>query len=119
MKKNSKQNLVHIKLEQNELKESKRNLLSTEADLIMILQIIKRYEKLRKKELSIKTKLFRKLKETKTKLNKLEKILPKVENLEKEEKENKEKKPLKIEKKKDNLTRQLEEIQKRLKELEK
>ncbi|MEK6824043.1 MAG: hypothetical protein AABY06_03325 [Nanoarchaeota archaeon] len=113
------ENLIHIRLNRDELINSKKEILSTEADLIRILQTLKKYQNLRANELKLKARFLKKLKETKTEIKKLEEILPKpkipkilkgIEN----EKEN-----FNISSKKDNLEFQLEEIQKRLRELEK
>ena len=112
------ENLLHVMFNREELINSKREILSTEADLIRILQIIKKYQMLRTNELKLKTRLFKKLKETKTEIKKLEEILPKpkipkilqgIEN---------KKDKFKISSKKDNLESQLEEIQKKLRDLE-
>ncbi|MBI2004211.1 hypothetical protein HYS72_01980 [Candidatus Pacearchaeota archaeon] len=112
------ESLIHVGLNREELINSKKEILSTEADLIRILQVIKKYQLLRTNELKLKTRLFKKLKETKAEIKKLEEILPKpkiprillgIENKKDE---------FKISSKKDNLESQLEEIQKKLRELE-
>ncbi|MEK6844815.1 MAG: hypothetical protein AABX44_01015 [Nanoarchaeota archaeon] len=112
------ENLIHIGLNRDELINSKKEILSTEAGLIRILQTIKKYHLLRTNELKLKTKLLKKLKETKAEIKKLEEILPKpkipkilqgIEN---------KKDKFKISSKKDNLESQLEEIQKKLRDLE-
>ena len=113
----TKQNLIHVKIEPNELLNSKRQILSTEANLIRILQIIKKYHTLRTKELKLKARLLKKLKETKTKLNKLGQTLPKSEIT--KIPEQRETKEYKTPSKRDDLTSQLEEIQRKLKKLEK
>ena len=113
------ENLLHIMFNQDELINSKKEILSTEADLIRILQIIKKYSILRANELKLKTKFLKKLKETKFEIKKLEEILPKPKIpriLKETENENGK---FNINPKKDNLEFQLEEIQKKLKELEK
>jgi len=111
-----KQNLIHVKLNNDELVESKKEILSTQADLIKILQIIKKYKALRIKELKLKTRLARKLKETRLKINKLEQTLPHFEVSHESEEKLKKGKAIT---KKDTLEVQLEEIQKKLRELEK
>ena len=111
--------LIHIKVDSNELINSKKEILSTEADLIRILQIIKKYRILRINELKLKTRLLKKLKETKAEIKKLEEILPKPKIPKILLGIGNKKDEFKISSKKDNLEEQLEEIQKKLRELEK
>ena len=112
------ENLIHIGLNREELINSKKEILSTEADLIRILQIIKKYQLLRTNELKLKTRLLKKLKETKTEIKKLEEILPKPKIPKILLGIGNKKDEFKISPKKDNLEEQLEEIQKKLRELE-
>ena len=114
----NKENLLHIMFNSEELINSKKEILSTEADLIIILQTLKKYQLLRTKELILKTRLFKKLKETKIEIKKLEEILPKPEIPKILLEIGNKKDEFKISAKKDNLEFQLEEIQKRLRELE-
>ena len=103
------ENLLHIRLNRDELINSKKEILSTEADLIRVLQAIKKYQNLRTNELKLKIRLLKKLKETKFEIKKLEETLPKPEIpkiLKGTEKEK-----FNINSKKDNLEYQLEEIQ--------
>ena len=110
------QNLIHVRLNYNEMVLSKKEILSTEANLIRILQILKKYNLLRKKELVLKSRFLRRLKETKSKIKKLEQTLP---NLEIPEIKNEPNKIIsKTNSKKDNLKLELEEIQRKLKKLE-
>ena len=115
-----KQSLIHIKLDPDELIQSKKNTLSAEANLIRILQIIKKYHNLRIKELKLKAKLLRKLKETRLGITKLEQTLPSPEIPEilKEKTKEPEQEKSKTTTKKDNLESQLEEIQRKLREME-
>lgn len=110
------QNLIHVKLDYDELIISKKEVLSTEANLIRILQIMKKYNTLRTKELNLKSKFLRKLKNTKTQIKKLEQTLPKLEIPEEDIPSKKTSRNIKP--KKDNLKLELEEIQKKLKKLE-
>ncbi len=116
------ENLIHIMLNSDELINSKKEILSTEADLIKILQTLKKYQLLRANELRLKARFLKKLKETKIEIKKLEEVLPKpkipkilkgIEKIENQE-EN-----FYINPKKDNLEFQLDEIQRKLRELEK
>ena len=113
--------LIHVKVSYYDLVGSKKEVLSTEASLIKLLQVTKRFHDLRKKEFILKMGLLRKLKETKTEIKKLESELPKFETPKKIDikKENSERLEFKKEKiKKDELEIQLEEIQDKLRELE-
>jgi hypothetical protein len=71
-------NPIHIKLEYVEAVKSKKDILSSEMNLLRILKIIKRYHSLRIEELKIKTKLHRKIKETITNIKKIETSVPKI-----------------------------------------
>jgi|SRR3989338_7122971 len=110
--------LIHIKVDSNELINSKKEILSTEADLIRILQIIKKYRILRINELKLKTRFLKKLKEVKAEIKKLEETLPKSEIPKILQGIENKKDEFKTSLKKDNLEEQLEEIQKKLRELE-
>lgn len=110
------ENLLHIRLNRDELINSKKEILSTEADLIRILQTLKKYHLLRTNELKLKAKFLKKLKETKVEIKKLEEILPKPK-IPKSLKEIGKIKEI-SEAKKGNLEIQLEEIQRKLRELE-
>ena len=116
------ENLIHVKLEYPEAVQSKKDILSSERDLINLLRMIKRYHLLRKKELDLKLKTHKKIKELKTNLSKLHQIIPKIkipDILKKEEEKPKEKLPVKkIEEYEDkDLESQLQEIQERLRKL--
>lgn len=74
-----KQSLIHVKLEYNEALQSKREILSSEMNLLRIAKLIKKYRILRTEELKIKTKLHRTLKEITTNLKKMQTSLPKLE----------------------------------------
>jgi len=124
MKKEQK-NLIHIKLEYDEALESKRDILSTKANLLRILRIIKEYQQIRLKELNKKTKLKRELSKLNLDLRKLKQLLPKLkipeilkhEEPEFEELEEKIKEP--IERKYDQaIENELEDIQDKLRSLE-
>jgi len=114
----TKQSLIHVKADYGELINSKKEFLSAEMTLIKILQIIKKYNALRKKEFMLKLKILKKLKETKTGIKKLEQELPKPEIPKILENKKEVSRANKLPKKTDKLERQLEEIQEKLKELE-
>jgi hypothetical protein len=70
--------LIHVKLEYDEAVQSKRDILSSEANLLKVLQVIKRYHSLRSEELKIKTKLGSKIREIIKDVRKIETTLPKI-----------------------------------------
>jgi len=113
-----KQNLVHVKIDYDDLFESKKEILSAEANSIRILQIIEKYHSLRIKEFKTKSKLLRALKSSKAKITKLNRALPKLEAPVILRKQESSSNPVKIPPKKTSLQLQLEEIQKKLKRLE-
>lgn len=76
MKKNP---LIHIKLDYEEAVQSKKDVLTTEIDLIKMAQAIKNYRILRLKELQMKIELLKKLKDTKTDITKIRSVMPKLE----------------------------------------
>lgn len=118
--KGSKENVIHIKFNRNEAIQSKKDLLLAQRELLEILRHIKRYHLLRKKELTLKSKARKKLQEVNRDVSGLKKMLPKFKKPEilKEEKEEEKKKeqPEKIDH--SNIDQELEEIQRKLQELE-
>ena len=124
------QNSMYVQLGQKEALQSKKDILSSELNLLKIKKRMKTYQLLRKEEIKTKLKLYRKIKEFLNNINQLQKTLPQIripKILKKEEeKYSPEKQEIerKIEKTKEqqydkDLENQLWEIQKRLKELEK
>ena len=137
-----KDNLIHVKLEYEEARQSKRDILLTEASLLKIARIIKTYKELRVRELELKEELKERFEELRANIRATRAYLPilkmpkllediekkheeKMERLEEtaEIKKPKEKKlpiiqPKKIEKQKeDPLEAQLREIQEKLGQL--
>lgn len=112
--------LVHIKVYPEELSETKRNFLLTEANLIKVLQSMKKYHESRMQELSLKEKLLKKLKVAKLEIKNTERNLPnpKIPEILQGEKTGEEYIYKKNSNHKDDLEYQLMEIQKKLKELE-
>lgn len=116
------ENLLHVKLEYEEGVQSKKDILSSERDLIKLIKIMRRYHLLRKEELNNKLRIYKKIKELKLNLTKLTQALPKIKIpniLKKEEERTLEKTSNK--KKEDydrDLESQLREIQEKLKRLE-
>jgi len=114
------QNVVHVKLDYEESVQAKKDLLSSERDFIRILRTVKRYELLRKEELTTKLKIQNKIRDVKINLGRLNLIFPKIKLPDiLRRNEIIEEKPLKTkDKDKDrDLESQLIEIQERLRRL--
>jgi hypothetical protein len=112
------QNVVHVKLDYEESIQAKKDLLSSERDFIRILKTVKRYELLRKKELTTKLKIQNKIRYLKINLGRLNTIFPKIKLPDiLRRNEVIEEKPLKDKDKDRDLESQLIEIQERLKRL--
>ena len=73
------ESLIHVKLEHGEAIQSKKDILSSEMNLLRILQIIKKYHWLRSEELQLKLKLNKKAKGLVVNIKKLQKILPELQ----------------------------------------
>jgi len=116
-------NLIHVKIEYDEALESKKDLLSSKMNLIKILRAVKKYNKLRARELKLKNKLKRRTTLTLTNIRKFQKTVPKIKIHKISKKEDKDEfseiiKPR--ESKKDmTLELELEQIQEKLRELQK
>ena len=72
-------NTIHIKIEYSEALEAKKEILSSEMNLLRIVKIIKRYNSLRSEELRLKTRLKRKIIESLMQIRKLQRELPALE----------------------------------------
>lgn len=116
------ENLIHVKLEYEEGIQSKKDVLSSERDLIRLIKVIRRYHLLRKEELDNKIRIYKKIKDLKLNLTKLVQILPKIKIPDILKKEEGKKELISSIKKKDSydidLETQLKEIQEKLKKLE-
>ena len=112
------ENLIHVKIEYEEALQSKKNVLSSEMDLLKIAKIMKEYRFLRLKELKLKSRLHTKIKGMITNIRKLQATLPKLEIPEILKEDKSFKKADKIKKtQNDELEYQLQEIQDKLKSL--
>jgi len=116
-------NLIHVKLEYFEAIQAKRAILTSEKDLLKIIQTIKRYQYFRLEEIKLKLKLKKILKDINSNINKLKIILPRIKIPEILKKEKEEKSIGEIEKKikektkeqhDPNLELELQEIQDKL-----
>ena len=131
MKEESNENLIHLKFNYDEALNSKRDILYSERNLITIAKIINNYLSLKTQGLDVKLKFHKKLKETGTGIRKLQKLIPDVKLpkiLRKDEYEGEENKKEElrkpISKKKypvydNNIESQLQEIQEKLRNLQK
>lgn len=69
-------NVIHLKLEYCEAIENRKEVLSSEINILQLIQKIKRYHEIRKKELEKKVEIQKKLKTINVNLGKLTKLLP-------------------------------------------
>jgi len=117
----TKENLIHIRLGYSEAFQAKRDVLSSEMALLRIAKTIRGYGFYRSQELELKSILYREIKELKMVLGKLQKTLPKPKIpgiLKKEFGGETEPKSKKIKPAERNLEEQLQEIQRRLNDLQ-
>ncbi len=119
------ENFIHLKFEHEEAIASKRDLLTSEMDLLNIIKSFERFMALREMELKLKAKFFREAKKLETEIKRLEKSLPDVEvpkalksNTPKKFSESRRSEISEIKTaKSDDLESQLMEIQRKLREL--
>lgn len=104
------ENLLHVKLEYEESIQSKKDIISSEINLLRVIEAIKKYNILRKKELELKPKLYEKIRAITTNIKNLEKSLPKLKKAQPVTKKEKEKKIFHDK----NLEAQLQELQEKL-----
>ena len=127
MKKNTikKEELIHIKLEYNELLQAKKDILFLEILLLKTTKILKRYHASRLEELKKKAELYQKIKELNKSIAAIQKVLPKLqvpEILRREEINDQEMdlkmKDIKYKSRDQSLEAQLQEVQNRLNEMQ-
>jgi hypothetical protein len=75
-KKTSEKSSVHIKLENEEAVLSKRDILSSEMNLLKIERNIQNYQKLRGDEMKVKRLIQKKAREIRMNINKLQVMIP-------------------------------------------
>jgi len=108
------ESLIHVRIDYTEALSGKKDILSSQVNLLNTLKSVKKFHILRKKEIQKKISIQKKFKEALASIRKLEKTLPRIPDEEKTE-ETKEKK---IEIKSTNdIDSELQEIQERLKRL--
>lgn len=117
-----KETLIHVKFEYEEALQGKREILSSEVNLLKIAKAIEKYRSLRNEELKTKLKLYKKLKDLNSSINKTKTTLPKLkipEILQKNKEEKTEiKESPKTKEYDSNLESELKNIQKKLKALQ-
>ena len=106
--------MEYIKLEPSEQVYVKRSLLYSEMEILNIIKGYKEFLKLRKLELSLKTTLRKKIKDVKEEMTILDKLLPKV----KESHSDMEKLKSNYPKKRQDLEQEIQDIQRKLAELQ-
>ena len=84
-------NLMHIRIDYEGAKQSKKDLLTTEISVIKAVQTLHAYKALKLQEYEAKAKLQAKIKEARLTLISLERILPKVKMAKELEEEHEEK----------------------------
>lgn len=116
------ENPIYIKFDYQEALQSKRDILTSQMDLLKTARTINSYKTYRSEELGLKSKFLKSLKELKTSLGRLQRILPKPripEILKREDYIGKEQKKVSEIKPHDvSLEEQLQEIQRKLNELQ-
>ena len=115
----NQENPVHVMLNYSEAKNSRRDLLSSQINLLELKRSLVKYKTLRVNELRKKEKLTQKMKGVKADLSKLGKLLPKIKpsggsKVEKESRNEISKKKLSS----PSLEQELNEIRLKLKKLE-
>ena len=70
--------LIHVRLEYEDAIQSKKDILSSEMDLLKIIQTMKKYHELRSEEFKLKIKLYRQIKILLTEIRRLQTNLPKL-----------------------------------------
>ncbi|RLG15024.1 hypothetical protein DRN69_03620 [Candidatus Pacearchaeota archaeon] len=113
------ENLIHVKLENNEAIQSKRNILSSELSLLKAIKFMKRYEAIKSEELRLKAELYKQIRGFTLEIKNIQTILPKpkIPSILKKEQKSEEKKLKKTSADEDYLESELKEIQEKLKSI--
>lgn len=78
MAKKKEEPLIHLRFQYLEAKRAKKDILSSEINLLKIAQAMKNYQTLRMEELKRKEKIEAKMKSLRSDITKINKLLPKV-----------------------------------------
>ena len=108
---------IHIKLKYSEAFESKRDLLKSEASLLNLQKIVRRYNLFKQEERILKIKFYREMKSISANLKKLESILPKFKIPKIIKSPQREKVEIKKNRDQNDIEAQLRDIQQKLREL--
>ncbi|MCK4647798.1 hypothetical protein KAT24_02625 [Candidatus Pacearchaeota archaeon] len=113
------ESLVYVKLEYDEALQSKKDILSSQVNLLKIIKVIRHYRVLRLEELKEKAKMYRKIKELIANIKKIKTNFPKIKipQLKKSDEEKEFKEKIKETQESDHddiLETQLQEIQNKL-----
>ena len=116
------ENFVYVKLEYEEGLQSKKDILATQINLLKVIQMTRQYRFLRLEELNMKEKLYAKIKELVASIRKIKADLPmmKIPQIKKLDEEKEVVKKVKLTPEKeydDSLEIQLQEIQRKLKNI--
>ena len=112
-------NVMHVKLEFDEARESKKDILFLEFKTLKMLNAIKKYHELRALELKNKQKINLEIKKASANLTKLKKVIPKIETPKKIEKEIEQVHKIKSQvNRKSDIEMQIQDIQERLKAID-
>jgi|TARA_B100001971_G_C18128044_1_gene503205 hypothetical protein len=107
----------HVKIDYDQALTSKKELLSSEINLLNMVRRLKNYRTLRRKEIAAKNSLNREMKALRVKVGLLESSFPNQKELVKEDKrKSRVKKAIKIKGKK-HVSDELDEIKRKLAEL--
>lgn len=72
----SSESVVHVRLDYNEVLNTRKSILSSQLHSLNIIKNIARYKDMRMRELTLKNRLYWKIKETKVQIRKLQNFLP-------------------------------------------
>ena len=112
-------NLIYSKIEHDSVTIIKKDLLESQASLLRSVQHLNNFKTLRKKELMLKLKLQKDVKDIEKGVKKILKEVPKTDNIREWEKEaRKEKQQATPRPSNTGIESELEDIQNRLRELE-
>jgi hypothetical protein len=120
----SEKNLMHVKLEFEEARDNKKEVLALEIAVLKLLTIIRKYHELRLQELTNKKNINIKLKSLSSNITKIKRVIPNVQVPKKYQKRTTEdhseelESPITLKRKKSDVEEQLQDIQNRLKDLD-
>ena len=117
---NKGDNFIHVKLDYEEVSKSRKEILSSEMDLVNIMKSLGRYGFLRQKELELKEQFYKEIKKIIIGLKLLESSWPHIKvpkNLLPEVEKSKPEEKRVFSQTEDGLEEQLRDIQRKLREM--